>query len=250
MKYGSKKLFTALGCLAALAAAKVEAQTGTLAQAEAQAQTVEESIGNEQLETGSEVTVAVGAVEAGGEATADKSGQETAPEPGTPPEVSGNAGMVTPDKAEPASGNGAIGRAAPAGKLFTVGAGVEANNNNPNGAAFGGVIGADFRPFRFFTVGLKGGFSSNFGKSNTVEAAATAAFVLRAWRLDFIVRGAAGVGYVITYENSEAAFLYEGGLGVRIRMKGFYTEPYVRLGSPFLWGAGVMFGKSFRLVSE
>ena len=136
------------------------------------------------------------------------------------------------------------------GVPVSVSAGLEANNNNPNGSAFGGVIGADYRPFRFFAVGMKGGFSSNFGKSNTVEAAATAAFVLSARRLDFIVRGAAGVGYVITYENSEAAFLYEGGLGVRVRLKGFYVEPYVRAGSPFLWGAGVVFGKSFRLVSE
>ena len=239
MKYGNKKLFIALGCLAALTAAKAE----TLAQAEAQAQiqTVGESISNEQLEVSNETTVTVGeigAVEAGGEAAADKSELETAPEPG------GYAAK------KPASGSGAMERAAPAGKPFAVGAGIEANNNNPNGAAFGGVIGADYRPFRFFSVGLKGGFSSNFGKSNTVEAAVTASFVLRAWRLDFIARGAAGMGYVITHEKSGAALLYEGGLGVRTRLKGVNIEPYVRAGSPFLWGAGVMFGKSFRIVSE
>jgi hypothetical protein len=129
---------------------------------------------------------------------------------------------------------------------ISVGAGLEANNNNPKGMAYGALVSVGYRLFRFFALGVKGEFNSNFGTSNTIEAAAWARFVFPIKRLELFAQGSAGISSIIIYGDTETRFLYEGGAGVRIPIKKFYLEPFARFGLPFLWGAGVVFGYSWK----
>jgi hypothetical protein len=138
----------------------------------------------------------------------------------------------------------------PEGKHLAASLGLEGNNNNPHGAALGFTYALDYRLHRYFAAGLRGGFSANFSRSNTVETAAAAYFVIPYETLDFFLYGGIGVSGIFTYETSMAKILLEGGGGVRVPLEIFhiidYIEGSVRFGYPFLWGAGVMVGKRFQ----
>jgi hypothetical protein len=133
---------------------------------------------------------------------------------------------------------------------FSAGLGIEANNNNPHGAALGGTLSLDYRFFRFFAAGLRGGLSSNFGYSNTFELAGTVNLVVPYKKLDFFLYGGIGMSSIFADETGESKLLLEGGGGVRVPIKigpiVDYIEGSARFGTPFLWGAGVMVGKSFK----
>jgi hypothetical protein len=157
---------------------------------------------------------------------------QPAPSPETIQEDKPASEVVSPEK--------------PKGGHFSIGLGIEANNNNSSGAALGVALGADYRLFRFFALGIKQGFSSNFGNSNTIETAVFARLPITIKGIDLFVQGALGISHVITYHDNETRFLFEGGAGARVPVKSFYIEPQVRFGSPFLMGAGITFGYSFQ----
>jgi hypothetical protein len=135
----------------------------------------------------------------------------------------------------------------PAARRFAVGLGLEVNNNNPKGAAMGVMATGDWRLHRFIAVGAKVGFSSNFGKSNTLEAGAIARFVLPVKSLEFFAHGGIGISGIFFYAYRTPRLLGEGGVGVRIPLplNNFYIEPAARFGHPFFWGAGVTVGYRF-----
>lgn len=130
----------------------------------------------------------------------------------------------------------------------SVSAGLEANNNHSDGIALGMQVQADYRVFPFLAAGARGGFSSNFSFSNTVEGGGFVRFMLPLWGLRFFAEAGAGVSWIFLYEGNMAVPLYGGALGVRIPLGargGIYLEPAARVGVPFLWGAGVSIGKDF-----
>jgi hypothetical protein len=128
---------------------------------------------------------------------------------------------------------------------FSVNAGLEVNNNHSNGAAAGVSVMVDWRIMPFLSAGLRTGFSSNFGYSNTAEAEGFVRFVLPLGGIELFAQGGAGVSWIFIYEGNTAVPLFGGAFGARIPLGGFYLEPAARFGSPFLWGAGVSAGKVF-----
>ncbi|MDR2343140.1 MAG: hypothetical protein LBD86_01245 [Spirochaetaceae bacterium] len=131
------------------------------------------------------------------------------------------------------------------GLPLSLGAGLEANNNHRNGVALGIQAQADWRIFPFLAAGARGAFNSNFFFSNTVEAEGFVRFMLPLRALTVFAQAGGGVSWVFIYEGNAATPLFGGALGVRIPLGGFYLEPAVRLGVPFLWGAGLSLGKDF-----
>jgi hypothetical protein len=137
------------------------------------------------------------------------------------------------------------GRSRRAGFPLSLSAGLEANNNHRKGIALGAQVQADYRIFRFLAAGVRGGFSSNFGFSNTVEGEGFIRVILPMWGLEFFVQGGGGVSWIMIYEGNTTVPLFGGGTGVRIPLGPIYLEPAARFGKPFLWGAGVNVGVSF-----
>jgi hypothetical protein len=133
---------------------------------------------------------------------------------------------------------------------ISAGIGIEANNNNPHGAAFGGTLALDYRFFHSFAADLRGGYSSNFGSSNTFEFAAAAYFVVPYRKADFFLYSGIGMSSIFFTDETDTKLLLVGGGGVRVPMKIFhmidYIEGSVRFGMPFLWGVGVMAGKRWQ----
>jgi hypothetical protein len=128
---------------------------------------------------------------------------------------------------------------------IAVGVGIEANNNSPHGVAYGGLIAADYRLYKHFALGIKSEFSSNFKTHNTFDVAALARFVWPFKGVDLFLQGGIGMSDIIFYEGNKVVFLWEGAAGVRVPLKKWYIEPSARYGSPFIWGAGIKFGRTF-----
>jgi hypothetical protein len=95
-------------------------------------------------------------------------------------------------------------------------------------------------------VGIKGEFSSNFDTTNTIEASGLARFILPLGGLELYAQGGIGISNIMSYDGSDIKLLYEGAIGVRITLGSFYLEPSGRYGSPFIWGAGIVFGYSLK----
>jgi hypothetical protein len=129
---------------------------------------------------------------------------------------------------------------------LSVGLGLEANNNHRNGVAYGVQASIDYRLWRFLALGARGGFSSNFGFSNTVEGEGFLRLILPLRGVDLFVQGGAGVSVMFIYEGNMPGTLFSGGVGARISLgRSFYIEPAARFGVPFLWGAGISAGYRF-----
>jgi hypothetical protein len=75
--------------------------------------------------------------------------------------------------------------------------------------------------------------------------AALARFVWPFKGVDLFLQGGIGMSDIIFYEGYKVVLLYEGGAGVRVPLKKWYIEPSGRYGFPFIWGAGIKFGRTF-----
>jgi hypothetical protein len=146
----------------------------------------------------------------------------------------------TPEQREKEKGESRRG-----GLPISLGLGLEVNNNNRDGAALGFTAAADYRLLSFLALGLRGGFSSNFDFSNTVEGAAFLRFVLPLKGLELFAQGGGGLSWIFIYEGNSPHPLFEGGAGVRLPLGNFYIEAAGRGGVPFLWGAGISAGYRF-----
>jgi hypothetical protein len=164
--------------------------------------------------------------------------------PGTPQQAFPPAGGIGGPGVGAPSIRPAVGGAESRTKLqrLSAGFGIEANNNNRSGAAFGPVVALDWQPVRLIVAGVRGSFSANFGFSNTLEAEGFVRLILPLKNVDLFLQGGAGLSQIFIYEGNSAHFLYGGGAGARIWLGRFYVEPQFRMGFPFLWSAGVTGG--------
>jgi hypothetical protein len=138
---------------------------------------------------------------------------------------------------------------------FSLWGGLEANGYSPTSMGFGVRAGEDYRFGERFSFGTSFLLSSgdNF---TTLEFSAILRYYLfrnersliryynRATIFHFFVQAEGGTGVFFMEDNSPNARLMGGvAVGSRIalgRFSSFYLEPYVRIGYPHLWGAGVL----------
>jgi hypothetical protein len=132
---------------------------------------------------------------------------------------------------------------------FSIGWGVEGNNNTEKNAAIAGVLTNDFALNTHFSIGTRLGFSHNLADLGTLEAGIM-------FRVYFLSRNSSGpfiqadggLSYIFrrddTHDDMTAKFLCGGTLGWRFRLGSFYFEPYGRGGYPFIWGGGLVMGVS------
>jgi len=125
------------------------------------------------------------------------------------------------------------------------GAGAEVNANSREGVALGGVLsfGVDF--FQQFAGGLKLTFSHNLDETSALEPQAFFRFYLplQFETGDFFVQ--ADMGAVVLFEDGSAYPSFSGGLTAGWRyviVQNIYIEPHLRVGYPFIWGAGISAG--------
>jgi hypothetical protein len=184
-----------------------------------------------------------------------KTASESAPEAELAPEEKTLTDAETPPETETlpkaealSDGKRSGGKRAPP---ISVGLGLELNNNNRHGAAAGISAAADWRISPFLAAGLRAGFSSNFGYSDTLEGEGFARLILpvktplRGWDLELFAQGGMGISQIFAHEWASYSLLAGGGLGARFLKKSFFIEAIVRAGAPFLWAAGVSAGYRF-----
>jgi hypothetical protein len=132
-------------------------------------------------------------------------------------------------------------------KRFSLGLGLEGNFNTRTGFVLGESIHLDFGIIDPVAVGIKAGFNHDFNEIMVIEPAAYGRwyFLIRD-KLAFFIQGDLGLSIIFEGSSHELAPL--GGLsaGMRVLLKDWYVEPYVRGGYPFMWGAGVSAGYRFK----
>jgi hypothetical protein len=129
------------------------------------------------------------------------------------------------------------------GDVFSLGLGLEGNGNARRGAALGGVLLGEVMLTDHVAIGGKFGLSYDFDGVISPDLA----FMLRYYLfklgdVSLFVQGGLGGGIFIEDSRARGSVLGEGGAGVRIPLKTFYLEPYVRGGYPFMWGFGIAAG--------
>jgi hypothetical protein len=125
--------------------------------------------------------------------------------------------------------------------------GMESNANTRQDAAVGGSISLGLDLSHSLTLGLKTGFSHNIDTVSTLEPCALLRVYFPIKNTLFYAQTELGCSIFFEHGESFAAFM--GGLAFGCRFKlsrRFYMEPCLRTGYPFLWGAGLNFGFSFK----
>jgi hypothetical protein len=136
---------------------------------------------------------------------------------------------------------------------FSFGGGFGTDMNAPSGYGYtvNGSLHADYEIFR----GLKAGASFSIGgvPGRTLAYVPTA---YAKWYLPFtfgtyftpFVRADAGVSVMYTDAAQDASvfFCSGGSAGIQFKISGFYAEPRVSFGFPYLWGADLSIGYSFK----
>jgi hypothetical protein len=95
-----------------------------------------------------------------------------------------------------------------------------------------------------FAAGLKTGYSHNFSDTGTLEMAALGRwYFLSLAKSRIFAQIELGVD-LIFYEGDTLPALLGGlAVGWRILLGSWYLEPVLRGGYPYLWGAGLGFGR-------
>ena len=123
--------------------------------------------------------------------------------------------------------------------------GAEANGNSPTGLAVGGSLSMGLNLSTNWAVGMKTAFSY------AEEVSTLEPCILFRWFTPFgnmIFYAQVELGTAILFEENNSHFTYMGGLaaGLKVPMgKGLYITPVLRVGYPFIWGAGLTFGMAF-----
>ncbi|MDR2135009.1 MAG: hypothetical protein LBO76_00140, partial [Treponema sp.] len=129
-------------------------------------------------------------------------------------------------------------------KPWALGVGLEGNMNTPTYAAGASWISMDRDLGRLFAAGLKTGYSYDFSGAGTLEIAALGRWYFFSFETSrLFAQLELGADLIFHEGNTIPAFL--GGLaaGWRIPLGAWYLEPAVRGGYPYIWGAGLAFGR-------
>jgi hypothetical protein len=126
------------------------------------------------------------------------------------------------------------------------GLGVEGNANTREGAAIGGNLSLGVNLNDQFSLGIKTVFSYDTSAVSTLEPAAFFRYYLPLKINGLFAQAELGASFFFEDGNNYPAF--QGGLAFGWHynlFKNWYIEPYVRLGYPFVWGAGFLAGFHF-----
>jgi hypothetical protein len=134
---------------------------------------------------------------------------------------------------------------------FYFGLGSEINGNSHTGMAscvffsFGLDVSSDF------SIGTKASYHHDMNLVTTLEPRLLFRYTLSTDTIRPFVQ--AETGAVIVSIDSDTYYMFSAGLttGCRIAMTNrFYLEPALRIGYPFLWGAGVTIGLQIQMRNE
>ncbi|MBR5645109.1 MAG: hypothetical protein IKX23_00525 [Treponema sp.] len=130
---------------------------------------------------------------------------------------------------------------------------IELNKNSLDYLAPGGAICFDYALSRKFTVGGKFFVSYDYYENKTKMYVAEAVGGIRVYLVSpsgepvtgFFVEGHGGVSLVFLKNDCDFSENYGGGFGFRFGLRGVYLEPVVRIGYPYMFGAGITAGFRF-----
>jgi len=131
-------------------------------------------------------------------------------------------------------------------KKAAIGAGPEWNMNSRENFAGGAGLAFDYILPYSFAAGVTFTASSNFSGATALEPAALFRWYFLGGYTGFFLQ--ADIGSFLFFDKGEVFPYLLGGLsgGFRLPLKSsFYIEPYGRLGYPFAFGIGVLFGVRF-----
>jgi hypothetical protein len=135
-------------------------------------------------------------------------------------------------------------------KQFSLGLGIEANMYARRGVALGTAVSADYGFLPNLAAGIKFGFSHNLARIMALEPEVFARWYAGDVKGLFLFVQA-GLGTSVIFEDrsegrkAHPAVMGNLAAGLRIPLKQWYVEPYLRTGYPFIWGAGVSAGRRF-----
>jgi hypothetical protein len=132
-------------------------------------------------------------------------------------------------------------------KKAALGIGAEWNMNSRENFAGGAALSFDYNLPHSLALGITVTASSNFYAITVIEPSAL-------FRWYFLNSGHSGLfvqadlGCFMLLEESDFTLLFDGGLRCGFRFPlgtAFYLEPYGRIGYPFAFGVGALFGIRF-----
>jgi hypothetical protein len=137
------------------------------------------------------------------------------------------------------------------GGSWSAGLGADVNLNTREGVALGGSVSVDYGITARIAAGVTAVFSGNFGDIFTAEPAVFFRwYALQIGGMPLFAQGDIGCSIITEGADAMPAFLGAVRAGIRIPVKNFYVEPYVRFGFPFIWGIGALCGYSFNLKDK
>lgn len=129
-------------------------------------------------------------------------------------------------------------------KPLALGFGVEGNMNTVTRASGASWFSATVDVGRFFAAGLKAGYSYNFSGIGTLETAALGRWYFLSFEKSrLFVQTELGADMIFYEGETLPAFLGGLAVGWRFHLGRWYLEPALRGGYPYIWGAGLGFGR-------
>lgn len=131
-------------------------------------------------------------------------------------------------------------------RQFSLGLGVDGSMNSRKGFALGGSLSLDYGIIQNLCAGIKFGFSHNFDRIMILEPESFVRwYFFSTMKISLFAQ--ADIGASLVFEDLKLHPTVLGGLtmGVRIPLKDWYVEPYVRGGYPVIWGSGIIAGYRF-----
>jgi len=131
-------------------------------------------------------------------------------------------------------------------KKAAIGVGPEWNMNSRENFAGGAGLAFDYTLPNSFAAGLTFTASSDFSGASALEPAALFRWYFLGGYTGFFLQG--DIGTFLFFDRGEFFPYLLGGIcgGYRLPFNSsFYMEPYGRLGYPFAFGIGVLFGIRF-----
>jgi hypothetical protein len=121
---------------------------------------------------------------------------------------------------------------------------VEGNMNTVSNAAAASWFSATLDFGRVFAAGIKAGYSHNFSDTGTLEMAALGRWYFLSLEKSRIFAQVELGADLIFYDGDTLPALLGGlAVGWRIPLGSWYLEPALRGGYPYIWGAGIGFGR-------
>ena len=128
-------------------------------------------------------------------------------------------------------------------KIFSIGLGPEWNMNSAENFAAGLGLSFDYQLQNALAIGFTIGASNNFNETTTLEFGALLRFyLLGTGHKGFFTQFDIGASIILEEDDMTPVFM--GGIrtGHRLNMGSGYFEPSFRIGYPFAFGVGALFG--------